>query len=144
MASTETTSSANGGKKKSAAKKRAKARASGAKNGARDTNGKVRATRKKEHGSKTDFIRRHPELSPMELAEAARAEGLKIKADYVSTVRSKDKSDGKTTTAKRKPGRPKAATPEKQFRDLIIHFGVGRAAELLEQFRAKLDAIALS
>ena len=126
-----------------------------ASNGVKKTRGKAKrgstakknaggTMRKKSHGSKTAFIRKHPEMSPIELSEAAKNAGLKITPEYVSTVRSNDKSRGTTSTTKRKVGRPKAATPEQQFRDLLIHFGVDRAAELLAQFRTKLEALTLS
>lgn len=66
--------------------------------------------------SKTEFIREFPDLSPTELVEKAKAEGLSLSAGYVSAIRYREKGKGKaskrapkTKASKTKAGRPSAS-----------------------------------
>jgi hypothetical protein len=67
------------------------------------------AKSKKEAVNKSQAIRdalaAHPEKSPSEIAEALKAQGLDVNAQYVSTIKSNAKAKGRKTVLKRKPGR---------------------------------------
>jgi hypothetical protein len=65
------------------------------------------AKSKKEAVNKSQAIRHalqaHPEKSPSEIAEALQAKGLKVNAQYVSTIKSNAKAK-KRVVKRRKPG----------------------------------------
>jgi len=52
-----------------------------------------------------DALAAHPEKSPLEIAESLKAKGLKVNAQYVSTIKSNAKAKGlKKVVRRRKPG----------------------------------------
>ena len=66
------------------------------------------AKSKKEVVNKSQAIRdalaAHPEKSPLEIAEALKAKGLNVNAQYVSTIKSNAKAKGRKSVMRRKPG----------------------------------------
>ena len=122
-------------KKSGAARKKVAKRAMGSKTKSPTST----SSRESAHGSKAAFIRKHPDLKPKALAELAKSNGMTIGASYISTQRSNDKKNGKSSGSKRKAGRPKASNTEREFRDLLIRLGVDRAEELITSFRAQLQ-----
>jgi hypothetical protein len=67
------------------------------------------AKSKKEAVNKSQAIRdalaTHPEKSPLEIAEALKAKGLNVNAQYVSTIKSNAKAKGRKSVTRRTPGR---------------------------------------
>lgn len=86
-----------------------------------------------------DALQAHPDKSPLEIAEALKAKGLDVNAQYVSTIKSNAKAKGrKTKIVRRKPmGRA--------LRNGLGPFGAAlefiRAAGGLEQAKQALRTI---
>jgi hypothetical protein len=104
--------------------------------------------------SKSDFVRARSHLSPKEIVEDAKAEGMKLGISYVYNVRGYDKAKTKTTrtrlAARRSSERtaPPVARPtttstkaEELLRAVAAEVGLGRAIELLEAERARVHAV---
>ena len=51
-----------------------------------------------------DALQAYPEKSPSEIAEQLKANGLKVNAQYVSTIKSNAKAKGRKVVRRRKPG----------------------------------------
>jgi hypothetical protein len=107
--------------------------------------------------SKADFVRAHSTLSPKEVVEKAKAEGVKFDVRYVYRVRGLDKA---TTKAKRSAVKPTISTPaaangaqplvasaglssatEDLLRAVAAELGLGRAVEILSEERARVRAV---
>jgi hypothetical protein len=52
-----------------------------------------------------DALKAHPDKSPSEIAEALNSQGVKVNAQYVSTIKSNAKGKARKSVVKRKPGR---------------------------------------
>jgi hypothetical protein len=82
---------------------------------------------KKEAVNKSQAIRdaldAHPDKSPSEIAEALKAQGLNVNAQYVSTIKSNAKAKDRKAVTRRKPGRAR-------------NNGFGTVAAALEFIRA--------
>ncbi|MGA3121686.1 MAG: hypothetical protein ABSF69_13050 [Polyangiaceae bacterium] len=108
--------------------------------------------------SKADFVRKFPNLSPKEVVERAKAEGVTFDVGYVYNIRSADRA----AQAKRKPSptKPTAAKPqpaavsasrapapasanatEDLLRAVAAEVGLGRAVEILAGERARVHSI---
>lgn len=107
--------------------------------------------------SKADFVRAHPGLSPKEVVEKAKAEGIKIGWRYVYNVRGSDKAAGKkkraaTTASSSKPASTNgtersvatssaaSSAAEDLLRALGAELGLGRAIEILTGERARVQS----
>jgi hypothetical protein len=103
---------------------------------------------------KASFVRAHSELSPKEIVEKAKAQGIKLEVGYVYNVRSADKS------ARTKPPVPKKATSKKPvaanghpsssaaanneeelLKIVAAEIGLGRSIEILARERARVHAV---
>jgi hypothetical protein len=116
--------------------------------------------------SKSDFVRARAHLSPKEIVEDAKGEGIKFDVKYVYNVRTYDKTGAKKKPAKAPATRPSAptvkptpkrATPrngapvprpittassaEDLLRAVASEVGLGRAIELLQGERARVHSI---
>jgi hypothetical protein len=108
--------------------------------------------------SKADFVRARAHLSPKEIVEDAKAEGVKFDANYVYRVRAMDKVvrkkkrvTVKTTTSTPTPVNGAApsvtslAKPSSSVEDLLravaAELGLGRAVEILAAESARIQAI---
>lgn len=87
-----------------------------------------------------DALQAHPDKSPSEIAEALKAKGLDVNAQYVSTIKSNAKNKGRKTKLVR---RGKAATGRKRSEfgpvGAALHFI--RQAGSLEMARQALQAV---
>jgi len=67
------------------------------------------AKSKRETANKSQAIRdaltAHPEKSPLEIAEALKAKGLDVNAQYVSTIKSNAKAKRRKSVVRRRLGR---------------------------------------
>jgi hypothetical protein len=106
--------------------------------------------------SKADFVRARAHLSPKEIVEDSKAEGVKFDASYVYRVRAMDKTARK---AKRPATRTTASTiaavngappnaklrttssVEDLLRAVAAELGLGRALEILQGERARVRAV---
>jgi hypothetical protein len=103
--------------------------------------------------SKADFVRAHPSLSAKEVVEKAKAEGIKLGWRYVYNVRTSDKTArkakraAKATTVSVNGAVLSAAPPtvsssaEDLLRAIAAELGLGRAVEILEGERARVQSI---
>jgi hypothetical protein len=105
--------------------------------------------------SKADFVRAHVSLSPREVVQQAKAEGINLDVGYVYRVRGYDKSKGKkmgTTKPVARVATPRKAAPvprpisssssaEDVLRAVAFEIGLGRAIEILAGERAVVRAM---
>jgi hypothetical protein len=108
--------------------------------------------------SKADFVRAYSSLSPKEVVEKGKAEGVTFDARYVYRVRAMDKAARKRKRAAAKtatspataangaaPSVTPAAKPSSSAEDLLralaAELGLGRAAGILEGERARVRAV---
>jgi hypothetical protein len=107
--------------------------------------------------SKADFVRKYPNLSPKEVVERAKAEGVTFDVGYVYNIRSADraaeakkKPSPKPTAAKPQPAAVSASRPsapasatatEDLLRAVAAEVGLGRAVEILAGERARVHSI---
>ena len=122
---------------------------------AKKTSAKAGATARKSATSKADFVRAHANLSPKEIVEKGKAEGVKFDVSYVYNVRTYDnaadkKKNAPMATARRAPtvrigasvSRPLASGSgaENLLKAVAAEIGLGRAVEILEGERARVRA----
>jgi hypothetical protein len=111
--------------------------------------------------SKADFVRARAHLSPKEIVEDAKAEGVKFDASYVYRVRGYDKAARKPMRVVTKPPTSVSATTaavngalasvaspatasssaEDLLRAVAAELGLGRAVEILAGERARVRAV---
>jgi hypothetical protein len=107
--------------------------------------------------SKADFVRAYSSLSPKEIVEKGKAEGVKFDARYVYRVRAMDKAarKRKRAAAKTLTSTPKdvngtgasvmSAAPSSSAEDLLravaAELGLGKAVEILAGERARVQSI---
>jgi hypothetical protein len=108
----------------------------------------------KKPASKAAFVRQFPHLTPKEIVEKAKDEGLKLEVGYVYNIRSADKgAHGKPTKSPAaRPSAPKAAAApvrpratshsneEELLKIVAAEVGLGRAIEVLQGERARVMA----
>lgn len=127
-----------GGKKKSSSKTKAQAKTS--------TPKKKAASGTKVNGKKTNmtaFILQFPEnVKPQEIAEKAKAQGLKLDPSYASTVRSKAKSAGTWPSSSSTKGTPTngSSTADTEFYRALKKVGISRARVLIANIEAYENA----
>lgn len=108
----------------------------------------------KTSSSKADFVRAHADLSPKEIVEKGKAEGVKLNASYVYNVRNYEKSKTQKKVTKRAAHRATArkapsvtrsiatnTSAEDLLRAVAAELGLGRAIELLQGERARVHAV---
>ena len=107
--------------------------------------------------NKAQFIRQFPDAKPIEVAEKARAAGLKISPQHVAAVRSADRKSGKTKGGASAPrGRASSgavktititglagpsAKADQAFIAATLGIGVDRALRLIEVLRKATSSI---
>jgi uroporphyrinogen-III synthase len=106
--------------------------------------------------SKANVVRAFPNLSPKDVVEKAKAEGVKFDVRYVYRVRAMDKTarKSKRATVKATPtsvavngAAPSAALPptsssaEDLLRAVAAELGLSRAVEILQGERARVHSI---
>jgi hypothetical protein len=128
-----------------------------AKKVAKKTTSRTPKTAPAKTASKADFVRGRAHLSPKEIVEDAKAEGVKLDAAYVYRVRAMDKTARKAKRAAAKAtvstslavngALPSVASPatsssaEDLLRAGAAELGLGRAVEILERERARVRAV---
>ena len=84
--------------------------------------------------TKTDAIREALKTvkdgSPSEVAKRLNAQGVKVSAQYVSTIKAADKRRASSGMPRRKPGRP-AGTGKNQIAQARVHQDLHEASELM-------------
>lgn len=93
----------------------------------------------KFEGSKTDFIRKHAKLKPLQVEAKAKEAGLKISAGYVSSVRSKAKGASPGTKRSSAAGTSSRAGAEAEFRRAARAITLDRAQEILNEIAAAYE-----
>jgi hypothetical protein len=113
----------------------------------------TKSTGTKPVKTKADFVRAHRNLSPKEVVEQAKVEGIKLDVGYVYNVRGSDKTSRKkkreatrrTTTASNGASVPRPAASRSSAEDLLraiaAEMGLGRAMEILAGERARVRAV---
>lgn len=123
----------------------------------------AKTKRAQQTGSKSTFIRQHPDLSVEEVVAKAKDEGLIIAPNLVYKVRGRAKARvGSVSTPARRgrPSRAAAATreagavsapkelpasragdTEAVFRKLVLELGLQRAKALLDEVEDRLQAV---
>jgi hypothetical protein len=107
--------------------------------------------------SKADFVRAYPALSPKEVVEQGKAEGVKFDAAYVYRVRAMDKTARKVRRAAAKTTASTAtsvngtgasvtlpaasSSAEDLLRAVAAELGLGRAVEILAGERARVRGL---
>ena len=107
------------------------------------------AASKQPTRSKADFVRARSHLSPKEIVEDAKAEGLKLDPAYVHNVRGYDRTAAKQ--ARRRTAAPKStassgirtadANVENLLKAAAAELGLGRSIEILQAERARVRAV---
>jgi hypothetical protein len=121
------------------------------------TAAKSTASSTKAPKSKADFVRARAHLSPKEIVEDAKAEGVKFDVGYVYNVRGADKASRKkkraavnttTSTPRTVNGAASSVTSatttssaEDLLRAIAAELGLGRAVEILAGERARVRAM---
>lgn len=122
----------------------------------------AKTKRAQQTGSKSTFIRQHPDLSVEELLAKAKEEGMTIAPNLIYKVRGRAKVRASAATPPARRGRPpraatareagavtasKEAAParareiEASFRKLVLQLGLQRAKTLLAEVEGKLEAL---
>jgi hypothetical protein len=107
--------------------------------------------------SKAAFVRAFPSLSPKEIIEKAKADGVKFDANYVYRVRAMVKTARKAKRAAAKTPATKptstngarplvtspatTSSPQDLLRAVAAELGLGRAIEILQGERARVQAL---
>jgi hypothetical protein len=106
--------------------------------------------------SKADFVRAYSSLSPKEVVEKGKAEGVKFDARYVYRVRAMDKTARKAKRAASKmstttavngvassdtPAVRPSSSAENLLRAVAAELGLGRAVEILQGERARVRGL---
>jgi hypothetical protein len=106
------------------------------------------ASPKKPIASKAAFVRQFPNLSPKEIVERAKAEGIRLDVGYVYNVRSSGKAaqGSKKPAAKKMPSRSvrpsaSASNEEQVLKIVAAEVGLARAIEVLLAQRAQVHAV---
>jgi hypothetical protein len=115
------------------------------------------AAPKKGGANKAAFVRARAHLSPKEIVEDAKADGLKLAVGYVYNVRGQDKTLAKkkravtatskhasatsTPTASHAIPRSAGTHAETLLRAVAAEVGIGHAIEILQGERARIRAI---
>lgn len=134
----ETATKKESPKKKATGKKKSAPKKGGARKGAtKKTMKRTKAT--EQRGSKTDFIKKHASLKPLDVEAEAKKVGLDIKAAYVSSVRSKAKASGANGKRGAATARPSAKGAEAEFRRAARAITLDRAQEILNEIAAAYD-----
>jgi hypothetical protein len=119
----------------------------------RKTSTTTKGTTTKPVKTKADFVRAHRNLSPKEVVDQAKVDGIKLDVGYVYNVRGSDKISRKkkkaatrrTTNASNGASvlRPAAAmsSAEDLLRAIAAEIGLGRAMEILAGERARVRAV---
>jgi len=162
---------------KATPKKASGKKSSSKKPGAKKTSTKVSAPKKtattskttapkKSTESKAEFVRARAHLSPREIVEDAKGQGIKLDPSYVYNVRGYDKTAAKTKTVAKKGSASQQPTPssttpksapaskptpsngsrssgsvEELLKAAAAELGLGRAIEILHAERAKVRAV---
>ena len=133
----------------------AKAKGKAKKGGAKRASASPGATNAPPVQTKADFVRAHPELSPMEIVAKAKEEGVALEVGYVYNVRTSDnrtrKDKKKAPTQKAiarpavgssvKPVVPATDAAETLLKAFAAEVGLARAIAILEGERARLRAL---
>jgi uncharacterized phage protein gp47/JayE len=134
---------------RSQAKAKGKAKKAGAKRASTGSGGAAA----KPAQTKADFVRAHPNLTPMEIVTKAKEAGVGLEIGYVYNVRTSDKRARKKKTAAQKaiarPAVSSAVTPvvvateaaETLLKAFAAEVGLARAIGILEGERARLRAL---
>lgn len=121
----------------------------------------AKTKRAQQTGSKSTFIRQHPDLSVDELVAKAEEEGMSIAPNLVYKVRGRAKTgsvsaaptrrgrppraaaarEPGTVAAKKEPAPARANDNETTFRKLVLELGLQRAKALLVEVEDRLQAL---
>jgi hypothetical protein len=120
---------------------------------ARKASTTTKGTTTKPVKTKADFVRAHRNLSPKEVVDQAKVEGIKLDVGYVYNVRGSDKISRKkkreatrgTTTGSNGSSAPRTAAAMTSAEDLLravaAEIGLRRAMEILAGERARVRAV---
>ncbi len=109
------------------------------------------ARKKPAKGTKAAFIRANPNLTPAEMAEKAKKQGLVLSIQHIYAARSADKAKAKVKPSKKKRAHKKRQTasveptikPQASNGARSIGYLISTATEALEEIKRRLSQVSL-